>query len=249
MTVSITTLPVSYPGDGGTVLWPFSFEVIDDTEIRLHITDPDGAITAVTSGFTVDLVEGEVTYPVDPQLVDILPVDWKITISRSTAREQEINLVNGGPMDSEVIEEGYDKLTRMIQEVDENLSRCIQIPIGRDRVADDTDPLSLSDAATLASIAAAAAASASAGAALASEASAAQSAVDAQVSADAAYASAGAAAAVSSADFLKVGTFATIDGIAAGSPFLAILTDQRVISMYLGNRALGQNGWSYIGGY
>lgn len=47
----------------------------------------------------------------------------------------------------------------------------------------------------------------------------------------------------------KVGTFAVLDAAAGATPFLAIVTDNRTISVYLGNRGLGQNGWTTLGGF
>lgn len=51
---------------------------------------------------------------------------------------------------------------------------------------------------------------------------------------------------------IQVGNFATVDALITGStgtPFLAIVTDSRTIQLFLGNRALGQNGWATLGGF
>lgn len=49
--------------------------------------------------------------------------------------------------------------------------------------------------------------------------------------------------------FQKVGTFATLDAGAGSTFFIAQVTDLRAIMAFLGNRALGNNGWTTLGGY
>ncbi len=72
----------------------------------------------------------------------------------------------------------------------------------------------------------------------------------AQAAATSAAASAAAAiAALSGAGFLKTGIFATLDSSAGSSWFIAQVTDLRLIMAYLGNRALGTNGWITMAGY
>ncbi len=48
---------------------------------------------------------------------------------------------------------------------------------------------------------------------------------------------------------LQVGTFAALDAAATTVPFVAKVTDYRQIQIYLGDRALGANGWTILGGY
>lgn len=46
--------------------------------------------------------------------------------------------------------------------------------------------------------------------------------------------------------------FANLDALATNNPtvpFTAIVTDNRVIGVYLGDRTLGQNGWAFYGGF
>ncbi len=47
----------------------------------------------------------------------------------------------------------------------------------------------------------------------------------------------------------QVGAFATLDAAANATPFIAIVTDNRTISVFLGDRGLGTNGWTTIGGF
>jgi len=245
MTVTLTTLPVTLAGNGVTTVWPYTFEVTDADEIRLHLTDADGVITEVTDGFTVNVPESEVTYPVDTGLVDIPATGVTVTISRATPLVQEMNLVNGGPLDAEVIEEGFDYLTRVAQDMDEVLSRCIKYPVGTPSASVDSDTV-------LASV------TDSAAAALASEVSAAASSVAAGISEANALASetaaglsevAAAASAAAAANFFKSGTFDAVDALGSTTMFFAHLTDMRVAAIYLGDRALGTNGWIFLGGY
>lgn len=259
MTVALASLPVTLAGNGATRVWPYTFDVTDETEIRLHLTDPDGVITEVTEGFTVNLVDSEVTYPVDPELVDIPATDWTVTISRSTPRVQEIDLVNGGPMPAETIEEGLDYLTRVVQEIDEALSRCPKFPIGHVAVEGETDIDTVMEAIS--------GAAAAASAALASEASAAASAVSAGISetnaassestasaaAIAAAASETAAAisaanAAASAGAATPDTYANLKAAAVpGSIKIAYATDLDQLVFYCGDPLKNDEGWRIIG--
>lgn len=47
----------------------------------------------------------------------------------------------------------------------------------------------------------------------------------------------------------RVGTFAGLDAAAGSASFLAQVTDLRTIMLYLGDRTLGNNGWTTLGGY
>ena len=54
---------ITYNGDGVTTAWPFTFPIIDYTDLRLTLINAAGARTDITSDYYVDMVNNTVYYP------------------------------------------------------------------------------------------------------------------------------------------------------------------------------------------
>ena len=70
---------VVYQGDGVTTAFPFTFRIIDATDIKLLLLDSDGTETDITSDYFVDTENDTVHYPgyapgAEPALSDRPPV-------------------------------------------------------------------------------------------------------------------------------------------------------------------------------
>lgn len=48
---------------------------------------------------------------------------------------------------------------------------------------------------------------------------------------------------------IRVDSFVNLDAAATTVPFLGIVTDLRIFAIFMGDRALGNNGWATIGGF
>ena len=120
--VNSTVNQVVYYGDGITTAWPYTFEIIDATDIRLTILESDGTKTDVTSNYYVDVVNSTVYYPgyapgSEPPEEDQPPKlqsGQKIRVYRKIPVNQLADLGEKWPFT--VIEKGLDKLTMLIQD-------------------------------------------------------------------------------------------------------------------------------------
>ena len=82
---------VTYIGDGITTAWPYTFRIIEATDIQIVAVDSDGTQTDITSDYYVDVVNSTVYYPgyapgAEPPEADQPPVltsDQKIIIYRA----------------------------------------------------------------------------------------------------------------------------------------------------------------------
>jgi microcystin-dependent protein len=166
--VSITNLSntVTYIGDGVTVNFPYSFPLQEVSDMQVWITSPVGVGTQIFTNFQVDTVNARVIYPTTGSP---LPADGsKITLLREVPLTQETVLTDTGPLPATVLERAYDKLTMMVQQFVETLSRTLQFPPGTTVDPTDTTTLLAEIEAGSANAAAAAASAAAAAASAAS---------------------------------------------------------------------------------
>ena len=145
-----------YQGNGITRKWDVDFPLLSAADLRIYVTSPQGAEEEISSDFSVDLLTHTLTYPTDESGKDALADGWKLTAVRATPLTQEIDLLRQGELDAEVLEEGYDKLTLLVQELEEKVDRSIKYPVSSQENDLETDNflaniLSAKEAAVLAS--------------------------------------------------------------------------------------------------
>jgi hypothetical protein len=138
MTVSIATNKNIYDGDGATSQWPFTFPVLDEGDIEVHVTDADLVETTIDpSLYDVDIANARVTYPLTG---DPLPDDGTtITLIRIVALTQLTDWQNQGSFNAETLEAALDKITMEIQQVSEAISRAVKYPIDTTPTVTDTE--------------------------------------------------------------------------------------------------------------
>lgn len=186
MSVSTTANKQVYNGNGTTTVWPFSFPIIETSDIQVFTTDPSGSTTLLTSGFTVDPVAETVTYPSSGSP---LASGWQITLLRVVPMTQNVTLKNQGAFSADVLESMFDQITMEVQQNSEALSRAVKYPVNQ-------SPSDSTTSAFLSSIEASQAAAASSQTAAAGSATAASSSATAAASS----ATASAASATSAAN-------------------------------------------------
>lgn len=139
MTVSTTPNKITYAANGVTTAWSFSFSILDSPNmgIIVFLTDPNGNVIEIPpSQFTVVVnpevganptaVGGIVNYPLSgPPLA----VGWRITLYRNANFLQSNSISNQSIIYPPVIEQEFDYLTMMIQELLEAALRTVRAPV------------------------------------------------------------------------------------------------------------------------
>lgn len=134
MTISTTPSEVSYATDGVTTSFPipFVFGTVDD--LKVVLTDDDGNVTEVTTGFTTTGGNGSTgtlvfaSAPEDEQT---------LTIIDDPALEQSTDYVSNDAFPAESHEEALDYLTRLVKRLSQQNLRALRTR--------DGDPLSGDD--------------------------------------------------------------------------------------------------------
>ena len=136
---------VVYLGDGVTTAWPFTFRIIDATDVKLLLIDADGTETDITSDYFVDTNTNTVYYPgyapgAEPGLADQpAPVQTgqRLVVYRELPVTQEKDLGDKWPFF--VIELALDKLTMILQQIYEWWGRTLRISEGDKATHPDFD--------------------------------------------------------------------------------------------------------------
>lgn len=162
MTVSSQTSKNGpYDCNGSQVTFPFTFKVFSKNDLLVVLTDVS---SDVESDLTVD-TEYSVTLNADQNnspggsitTVTVYPSGQRVTIARNVALTQQVSITNFRP---EVFERAFDKLTMLVQQVAEGVSRAVKTKISSTVSSDEL--LTALDASVAAATEAAAQSSASA---------------------------------------------------------------------------------------
>ncbi|BBL57012.1 phage tail fiber domain-containing protein [Methylomonas koyamae] len=110
MSISIQDLINEYTGNGSTTAFPFTFKILTTDQLSVVV---DGVV--VTTGFSVSIdplgAGGTVTFYVPPANATNIRLFRQTPILRST------DFIEGGPLDSAVLDGDLDYLTSIAQEI------------------------------------------------------------------------------------------------------------------------------------
>ena len=129
MTISTTINKVSYSGNGATTTFAYTFKVFSATDLKVYIRDASGTETlqTITTHYTVSNVGnasgGNVDFVTPPSGTD------KVIIQRVLPLTQTFDYVLNDPFPSDSHEDGLDKLTLQIQQVQEEVDRSIKASV------------------------------------------------------------------------------------------------------------------------
>ncbi|WP_422096897.1 hypothetical protein [Variovorax sp.] len=135
-----------YAGNGVATTFTFGFKVFTKQDIAVVRTNTNGieATLTVDSDYSVLLNAdqdanpgGTITYPILGGTTP-LPIGWRLTMIGALAADQETDITNTGRYLPNIIENSLDKLTILVQQALEQLTRSVQVP-----VSSDTDPKEL----------------------------------------------------------------------------------------------------------
>lgn len=139
MTISSTTRKAGpFDGNGVTTSFPFTFKVFNTGDIAVVRTMPSGLeeTLVLDSDYSVTLngdqdanPGGTITYPISG---DPLPADWRLTAVGDLDNLQPTDITNGGGFYPQVIENALDRVTMLLQQLDEEIDRTIRIAVSDD---------------------------------------------------------------------------------------------------------------------
>lgn len=139
MTISSTTRKAGpFDGNGVTTSFPFTFKVFSTGDITVVRTMPSGIeeTLVLDSDYSVTLngdqdanPGGTITYPISG---DPLPDGWRLTAVGDLDNLQPTDITNGGGFYPQVIENALDRVTMLIQQLEEELGRTIRIAVSDD---------------------------------------------------------------------------------------------------------------------
>lgn len=122
MTVTTTTNKQTHTGTGAQTVFAYTFRMLLTTDMDVYV---NGVLQG--SGYTVSIndsgVGGNVTFASAPALNAV------ILFVRNVNLTQETDLPIEGNMPETVLENAYDKLTMLAQQLNEGISRGLTLPI------------------------------------------------------------------------------------------------------------------------
>jgi len=129
LTISTTTIKNSYSGNGSTTAFNYTFKITDQDDIDVIIRSADGTETTktITTHYTVSGVGnaggGTVTFTSG----NIPTATETVVLRRDTPQTQGVDLIENDPLPANTLEDAYDKLTSIAQELQEESDRSIKI--------------------------------------------------------------------------------------------------------------------------
>ena len=133
MTVSSAINKHIYQGNGVNRIWPYSFKLEDSEHLYVFLSGPDRFPEKITTGFLIDTGNRTVTYPVEEDNpaaeLPVLEEGEFIILLRKVPYLQQLDLENQGAFHAERIENEFDLLCMMIQQLAETANRAVCAPI------------------------------------------------------------------------------------------------------------------------
>lgn len=129
MTISTTRRTKTFTGNGVTTEFPYDFYIPDadsvevivydtETEVRTELAPGQFTITGLGSASF-----GAVTYPVSGTA---LAATEQLIIERTISLTQETSLRNQGPFFPETLEQAFDRIVMMVQQLQEQIDRTVK---------------------------------------------------------------------------------------------------------------------------
>ena len=129
MTISSTTVKNSYSGDSSTTTFSYTFKIFQDSDIQVIIRSSTGTETTktITTHYTVtgagNSGGGSVIFTVG----NIPTTGQTVVLKRNIPQTQAIDYIANDPFPAESHEEGLDRATMAIQQLQEEVTRSIKL--------------------------------------------------------------------------------------------------------------------------
>lgn len=129
MTITSTSVSVSYAGDDSSVNFAVPFAFFGADEITVRLRDAAGALTLLTRGVQYNVTGGAgSTGTIVATAAPSAGTTW--IVRRQTARTQQVIYTDYDPFPAPTHELAIDRLTAQSQETDESVGRALRGPIG-----------------------------------------------------------------------------------------------------------------------
>jgi hypothetical protein len=129
MTISSTTVRNSYSGDGTTDTFTYNFKIFQDSDIQVIIRSANGTetIKTITTHYTVTdagvASGGTVVFTAG----NIPTATETVVLRRNIPQTQAIDYIANDPFPAESHEEGLDRATMAIQQIQEEVTRSLKL--------------------------------------------------------------------------------------------------------------------------
>jgi len=129
MTISSTTVKNSYSGDGSTTTFSYTFKIFADSDIQVIIRSSTGTETTktITTHYTVTGAGNSGGGSVIFTSGNIPTSTQTVVLRRNIPQTQAIDYIANDPFPAESHEEGLDRATMAIQQLQEELTRSIKL--------------------------------------------------------------------------------------------------------------------------
>lgn len=141
MTVQSSVSRNDYAGNGTADTFPYTYQIRDESHLRLIVTNPSGAETVlvIDTDYTVTGVNigsgGNVVLVNAAQAwltAGKLSTGYDLAVIRRVPILQETDLRNQGAYFPESVEDELDNSRRIDQQQQEEIDRCIKLPMGQE---------------------------------------------------------------------------------------------------------------------
>ena len=129
MTISSTTVRNSYSGDNSTTTFSYTFKIFADSDIQVIIRSANGTETTktITTHYTVTGAGNSGGGSVIFTSGNIPTSTQTVVLRRNIPQTQAIDYIANDPFPAESHEEGLDRATMAIQQLQEELTRSIKL--------------------------------------------------------------------------------------------------------------------------
>lgn len=133
MSISSSTRKAGpYSGNGSTTAFPFLFKVFQASDLVVTLTDPYGTLTTqiLTTQYSVSLNSDQDNNPGGTVTMVAAPATgYTLTLTSNVPATQPMVLTNTGGFFPTVINQALDRVTILVQQLMESVSRVVSLPV------------------------------------------------------------------------------------------------------------------------